>query len=238
MDRILIVGASSDLSKSYIDYIFNSEITIDILVRDLSKFSKKILNRFNKIYEYDLNQIEKLESFKTENKYSQIIFFQGIDIIKPFHLFKSSDINNIFNINLISTISILKKLVSNKNLLKNSSVVIISSISGTTKGTPGHVIYSSSKSALIGLVKSLSLELSKRKIRINLISPGLIKTNNLYAKNSKLINAQEKEIYESKYPLGLGEKDTLNGIINFLLNENSNWITGQNIIVDGGNSNV
>ena len=41
MDRILIVGASSDLSKSYIDYIFNSEITIDILVRDLSKFSKK-----------------------------------------------------------------------------------------------------------------------------------------------------------------------------------------------------
>ena len=91
---------------------------------------------------------------------------------------------------------------------------------------------------MIGLVKSLSLELSKRKIRINLISPGLIKTNNLYAKNSKLINAQEKEIYESKYPLGLGEKDTLNGIINFLLNENSNWITGQNIIVDGGNSNV
>ena len=82
MDRILIVGASSDLSKSYIDYIFNSEITIDILVRDLSKFSK-ILNRFNKIYEYDLNQIEKLESFKTETN-SQIIFFKELILLSLF----------------------------------------------------------------------------------------------------------------------------------------------------------
>ena len=52
------------------------------MVRDLSKFSKKMLNRFSKIYKYDLNEIEKLESFKTKVKYSKIIFFQAEDGIR------------------------------------------------------------------------------------------------------------------------------------------------------------
>jgi NAD(P)-dependent dehydrogenase (short-subunit alcohol dehydrogenase family) len=238
MNRILIIAASSDLSKSYIEYIKNEKLNIDVMVRDSCRIDKQFLPMIDKIYEFDLNDIESLNRFSSNSKYNQIIFFQGIDIIKPFQLYNIKDISQTFNVNVLSIISLLNILISKKYLLKEASIVIISSISGITKGTPGHVLYSSSKAALIGLVKSLSLELSRKSIRINCISPGLIQTKSLFAKNNQILSNEEKLAYETKYPLGLGKIDSLNGTIKFLLGTSSRWITGQNLIVDGGNSNV
>ena len=235
---MLIIAASSDLSISYLQSIKNDKLDIDIIVRDSSRVPDNILSMIDEIYEFDLNDLENLNSFVSNSKYSQIIFFQGIDIIKPFQFYNINDISQTFNVNVLSIISLLNILISKKYLLKEASIVIISSISGVTKGTPGHVLYSSSKSALIGLVKSLSLELSRRNIRINCISPGLIATESLFAKNNQILSNEEKLAYDSKYPLGIGKLDSLNGTIKFLLETSSKWITGQNLIVDGGNSNV
>ena len=161
MDKILIVAASSDLGKSYINFIKNDTVLIDVIVRNPSKLEN--LEKFNNIYTFDLVELDLLSKLKLSSKYSQIIFFQGVDIIKPFNLYNINDITKTFNINVISIILLLNNLLSNKNITKAASIVIISSISGVSKGTPGHVVYSSSKAALLGLVKSLSLELSKRK---------------------------------------------------------------------------
>ena len=236
MDNLLIVAASSDLSKSYIDHIQNDLINIDAIVREPNKLKNK--ENFENIYTLDLNDLNKLSKFKLTKKYSQIIFFQGIDIIKPFHLYNYDDIIKSFNINLLSVILLLKSIISNKNILNFSSIVIITSISGITKGSPGHSLYSSSKAGLLGLIKSLSIELSKRKVRINCISPGLIKTESLFQKNKKNLSDSQLKDYKKKYPLGIGKVDSLNDMIKFLLNKSSYWITGQNFIVDGGNSNV
>jgi len=238
MNRMLIIAASSDLSISYLESIKNDKLDIDVIVRDSSRIPENILSMIDEIYEFDLNDLESLNRFISNSKYSQIIFFQGIDIIKPFQLYNINDISQTFNVNVLSIISLLNILIAKKYLLKEASIVIISSISGITKGTPGHVLYSSSKAALIGLVKSLSLELSRRSIRINCISPGLIQTESLFAKNNQILSNEEKLAYDSKYPLGLGKLDSLNGTIKFLLGTSSKWITGQNLIVDGGNSNV
>jgi NAD(P)-dependent dehydrogenase (short-subunit alcohol dehydrogenase family) len=238
MNRMLIIAASSDLSISYLESIKNDKLDIDVIVRDSSRIPENILSMIDEIYEFDLNDLESLHRFISTSKYSQIIFFQGIDIIKPFQLYNINDISQTFNVNVLSIISLLNILIAKKYLLKEASIVIISSISGITKGTPGHVLYSSSKAALIGLVKSLSLELSRRSIRINCISPGLIQTESLFAKNNQILSNEEKLAYDSKYPLGLGKLDSLNGTIKFLLGTSSKWITGQNLIVDGGNSNV
>jgi len=238
MNRMLIIAASSDLSVSYLEHIKNDKLDIDVIVRDSSRIPESIFSMIDVIYEFDLNDLESLNKFISSSKYSQIIFFQGIDIIKPFQLYNNNDISQTFNVNVLSIISLLNILISKKYLLKEASIVIISSISGVTKGTPGHVLYSSSKAALIGLVKSLSLELSRRNIRINCISPGLIETKSLFKKNNQILSNDEKLAYDSKYPLGIGKLDSLNGTIEFLLGTSSKWITGQNLIVDGGNSNV
>ena len=236
MDNILIVAASSDLGKSYINFIKNDTVLIDVIVRNPSKLEN--LEKFNNIYTFDLVELDLLSKLKLSSKYSQIIFFQGVDIIKPFNLYNINDITKTFNINVISIISLLNNLLSNKNITKAASIVIISSISGVSKGTPGHVLYSSSKAALLGLVKSLSLELSKRKIRINCISPGLIETESLFNKNNHILSDYEMNEYNKKYPLGIGDINSINGTIKFLLGNDSSWITGQNFIVDGGNSNI
>jgi len=236
MDNILIVAASSDLGKSYINFIKNDTVLIDVIVRNPSKLEN--LEKFNNIYTFNLVELDLLSKLKLSSKYSQIIFFQGVDIIKPFNLYNINDITKTFNINVISIISLLNNLLSNKNITKGASIVIISSISGVSKGTPGHVLYSSSKAALLGLVKSLSLELSKRKIRINCISPGLIETESLFIKNNHILSDQQKIEYNKKYPLGIGDINSINGTIKFLLGNDSSWITGQNFIVDGGNSNI
>ena len=238
MNRMLIIAASSDLSISYLESIKNDKLDIDVIVRDSSRIPENILSMIDEVYEFDLNDLESLNKFISTSKYSQVIFFQGIDIIKPFQLYNTNDISQTFNVNVLSIISLLNILISKKYLLKEASIVIISSISGVTKGTPGHVLYSSSKAALIGLVKSLSLELSRRNIRINCISPGLIETESLFAKNNQILSNEEMLAYDSKYPLGIGKLDSLNGTIKFLLGTSSKWITGQNLIVDGGNSNV
>lgn len=236
MNNILIVAATSDLAKSYINSIKEESNSIDVIVRNPSKLDN--VDLYNNIFVLDLSDINSLLKFTTSTKYSQIIFFQGIDIIKPFHLFKVDDILKIFSVNVLSIITLLNRLVSNKNISMEASILIISSISGITKGSPGHVLYSSSKSALVGLVKSLSLELSRRKIRINCISPGLIQTESLYGKNNQILSESEMLNYSKKYPLGIGELDSINGTINFLLNDTSKWITGQNFVVDGGNANI
>ena len=171
MDRLLIVGASSDLSKSYISSIENDDnVKIDILVRDPSKFTKSGSLRFENIYKFDLNKIEELTYFKTQSIYSKIVFFQGIDIIKPFSLYNSNEVIQMFNINVLSTITLLNILLSRKNISKEASIVLISSISGITKGTSGHAIYSSTKAALLGLVKSLSLELAKKRLGLTVLA--------------------------------------------------------------------
>tara|TARA_B100000780_G_C21050771_1_gene421996 strand:+ start:216 stop:932 length:717 start_codon:yes stop_codon:yes gene_type:complete len=238
MNRLLVVGATSDLAKSFMSSIENDDVQVDVLVRNPDKLLKSQLSIIKSVHVFDLNKLDDLVNFNPDVKYSSIIFFQGIDIIKPFVLYTIQNIVETFNINILSTISLLNILISKKCINKGASIILISSISGLTKGTPGHVIYSSSKAASNGLVKSLSLELSKRKIRINSISPGLIQTESLFNKNNDILSNEKRKDYSDKYPLGIGEADSLNGTIKFLFDNSSQWITGQNIIVDGGNSNM
>ena len=102
-------------------------------------------------------------------------------------------------------------------------------------GSSGLSIYSASKSGLVGFSKSLSLELAKQKIRVNCISPGIVKSP-LYNEYSKQLTLEmNKKIVES-HPLGLGSFTDINNSVRFLLSNESKWITGHNLIIDGGYS--
>ena len=75
---MLIIAASSDLSKSYLEYIKNDKLDIDVIVRDPSKIDEQIRPMIDKIFEFDLNDIVNLNKFSSNSKYSQIIFFQEL----------------------------------------------------------------------------------------------------------------------------------------------------------------
>ena len=225
----LIVGATSDLAVDYLNQLDLERSNITLVVRNKSKLN---FDKNFECHEADLNKLEDLEKINFNKKFDKVVFFAGIDIIKPLKLISLDEIITSFNVNIISIIVILKSLTAKNNLERNSSIVILNSISGTVKGPKGHLLYSSSKSAINGLVKSFSNEFSKRKIRINSICLGLVKTKNLFELNKSLI--ENIDGYEKQYPLGLGSHSDVNNIVSFLLSEKSCWITGQNFIIDGG----
>ena len=237
MNRCLIIGASSDLAINYLNKKSKKTNKFVLLVRDKEKLKLKLFkNTFEDIISLDLSNEHDVVSFLKNytNKFNNIIFYNGIDIIKPFQFYNIDDIKDSFNVNIISTIIILSSLLKSKSISKYSSIVIINSISGNVIGAKGQSLYSSTKSASSVLVRSLAVELASKKIRINSIMPGLIETQNLFSKNKNLLSSEEFEFYKKKYPLGIGIPENLSDLIDFLLDDKSKWITGQNIILDGG----
>ena len=236
--KTLIVGATSDLSISYLNSKKNKSKYV-LLLRNLKKLKKSFFeDEFSDVIELDLSKLSILNKTLAgeSNNYNNLIFFNGIDVIKPIQFYSTEELVKSFNINIISIFSIISTLLKKKLIINNSSIVIVSSISGNIIGSKGHSLYSTTKSAMSGLVKSFSIEVSKKNIRVNAILPGLIQTENLFNKNEQLQTAKEFEVYQSRYPLGLGKPKNINDLIDFLISDKSSWITGQNIIIDGGHT--
>ena len=104
-----------------------------------------------------------------------------------------------------------------------------------TLGQPGKIGYCATKASILGLVKASALEFAKRKIRVNAVLPGIINTP-MTQKLFGQINENQISEIENMHPLGFGEVRDVVPTILFLISQNSSWITGQSIVVDGGYS--
>ncbi len=141
----------------------------------------------------------------------------------------------IFEVNYNAPILLTQQLIEIKSITKNCSIVFVSSIGGTTTAVPGISVYAGTKGALNSTVKVMAVELALKKIRVNSICPGMVKSAMIDEQFTSISKEQFNE-YEKKYPLGFGEpEDVANGVV-FLLSDASKWITGTNLIMDGGAS--
>lgn len=134
----------------------------------------------------------------------------------------------VFNINFFSAVEVIRVLTSKVNNKGISNIVLVSALSSLF-GERGNAMYVASKSALDGLVRSLATELAPNT-RINSVLPGGLyttMTSKVMAKDSALIKGN---------PLGEGDVADVTGYIEFLLSDKSRWVTGQNVVIDGGRS--
>jgi len=113
-----------------------------------------------------------------------------------------------------------------------SSIVLIASVAAL-KGEPALAGYSATKGALISLTRTLGVELAPQKIRVNCISPALVMTQMADGVRNTL-PPENMEQLEKKHPLGLGTTDDVAYTIACLLAPGARWITGANIVLDGG----
>ena len=159
----------------------------------------------------------------------------GIPQVCPVKHFKRQDIEDIFSVNTFAPIMITSSLVKKKKIHKGSSVVLVESISGVFVGTKGDVSYNASKAALNGFLKGAALELAGQGIRINAINPGLVPTNILNLTNELFAENHHTDIMVESYPLKRYGKpeDIAYGAI-YLLSDASSWVTGINMVIDGG----
>ena len=153
--------------------------------------------------------------------------------LKPLKLTKKSDFMQSFNLNLVSTTEIIKSLVD--NLKTNKGSIVLFSTVAVKQGFPNHTIVSSSKGAVEGLTLALAAEFAPN-IRVNCIAPSLTnsKISNFLLKNEKMAESIAK-----MHPLKrIGDGDDSASLAKFLLTDESSWITGQILGVDGGRSSV
>ena len=159
----------------------------------------------------------------------------GIPKVCPIKYFDRKDVEEIFNVNTISTMLLLSMLVKKKKLRRGASVVFISAVTGAFVGSKGDTSYCATKGAVNGFMKGAALELAPQGIRINSINPGLVPTSILNLANSMAGEEHHTEIMLDRYPLKrLGTpEDIANGAV-YLISDASSWVTGTNLVIDGG----
>lgn len=144
---------------------------------------------------------------------------------------KESDLNLVIQTNLLSPVLLTRNLLKNKKIKAGGSIVFTSSIA-SFHSSIGDGVYSASKGGLISYARVLAMELSSRKIRVNSILPGMVKTHLI--ENGPLTK-EDYEIDERKYPMGrYGEPQDIAFTAVYLLSDATQWMTGSSIVIDGG----
>ena len=237
---ILVTGATSGIGKGICEDLLKQGSIVIGVGRNILNIKNDILTNPNFIFlEFDLTQLDEIEKLLTDcvithGKLDGLVNCAGKEETIPLSMYKLDKIKSLFDINVFAGIEILRIFAKKKISNNNSSVIFISSVMGEL-GQPGKLGYCSSKSAILGVVKSASLELVKRNITVNAISPGFVMTPMTEALFVKISDKNIEKIKEM-HPLGIGKIEYITPSVLFLLSKQSSWITGQNIKIDGGYS--
>lgn len=236
--NILITGASGGIGTSLSKAFSSTKANLFLLGSSDEKISslrEELPSRDNiRFFTVDLSQRENVNNFcdsiiEEFGGISVVINNAGITQDSLFMRMSDSLWDKVFAINLDASMAIIRKFI--RGMIKNKwgRIVNISSVVAST-GNPGQSNYVASKGALNGLTKSLALEVATRGVTVNCISPGFIDT----AMTAKLNDDQRSKIIE-KIPMGrMGVGDDISSLALFLASNESSYITGQNIHVNGG----
>lgn len=156
----------------------------------------------------------------------------GNSITLPLQFGTREKFDDMFNVNFFAPIELLRLVYKKKVLQKGASVVLIASIGGTHSFMPGNGVYGASKAALNSVMKYAAREYASRKIRVNSICPGMVDTPLIHRGT---ITEEQLAEDAKRYPLGrYGQpEDIANGAI-YLLSDASSWLTGHDLVIDGG----
>lgn len=236
---ILITGASSGIGRATAIECAALGSKCLILVgrnRDALEETASLSNSRceNIIITADLSDPQDIEALVNEiPSLDGVVCNAGINKMQLVSFFNKKDIESIFSVNCFSPMLLLKLLVRKKKLHTPSSVVFTASISGYSNISAGNGIYGASKSALSSYMKYAALELASKGIRCNAVHPGRVETSLIH--NITDEDAIERDL--KKYPLGrYAEPREIAWAIIYLLSDASAWVTGSDMVIDGGRS--
>ena len=235
---ILVTGAASGIGRA--TAIQCAEMGAKVILVDLNeqglKDSITLISRNDTEYRaLDLTDLDKLiEMVGSLPKLDGVASNAGIVLSLLAKFSEPKDMERIFKINTFSHINLIQQLIAQKKLNKGASIVFTSSMSGVYCGLAGGSLYGATKSAILGYTKALAIELAPRGIRVNTIHPGMIETplTNGTALSKELLEEDAKN-----YPLGrYGKPEEIAYSIVYLLSDATVWMTGTQLLIDGGYS--
>ncbi len=236
---ILVTGASSGIGRQCAIDCSKMGAKIIAIGRDSERLTSVLseMEGDNVCFSYDLSNIEGIKNFLSsivdkQGKLDGFIHAAGIEITNPVKLLKSEDYEALYRVNCLSAFEIVKHLCSIKTFNRGGSIVFIGSISGLI-ARKGLSAYAASKGALISAARVMALEMAQREIRVNTISPGTILTPMMQKVLDTMSEEQRQKRIED-FPLGLGTQSDISNACIYLLSDASRWVTGNNLVVDGG----
>ena len=214
-DIILNYRTANEELKETQKEIENKEVKCFLVYGDISKFE-------------DCENIAK-QSIEEFGRIDVLVNNAGITRDGLIMRMKKEDFNSVIDTNLSGTFNMTRNVVPYMVKQKSGRIINLSSVVGIT-GNAGQTNYSASKAGVIGFTKSLAKELASRNILVNAIAPGFIETD-----MTKVLSDSVKEGILNQIPLKrMGEAKEVAKLVKFLVSDDSKYITGQVINVDGG----
>lgn len=234
--NILITGSSSGIGKKTALTSASMGAKLHISGRDAERLTAtlhELEGEGHAMQTADLTSEQDIDTLvQSVSGLDGVVLSSGITKTLPFKFISAVELNSIMQANFSAPVLLLSKLIKLKKLNKGCSIVFVSSIGGNFIGAKGNAMYSASKGAINAIQKVLTLELAPQKIRVNNVSPGMVRTE--MWENSTTFTAEQIEEDAKKYPLGYGETSDVANAIVYLLSDASKWVTGISLVLDGG----
>ncbi len=234
---ILVTGASSGLGRQ-IAISLSKTCNIMLGGRNQKRLEETQSSCENNtlIWDYDLSNLQDIEKDLEKQikehalEIEAFVHCAGVMKMLPLRALSVDALNDILAVNVVSPAMITKTVTVRKINSKNLKSVVFISSNISNRGAVAFSAYGASKAALDGLMRNLAVELAPN-VRVNSILPG-----GMITEMTKDIFDDEvkKAGFEKNYPLGIGTPQDIAPMVEFLLSEDSRWITGQQFTVDGG----
>ncbi len=237
---ILVTGASSGLGREASRCLSELGARTVLVGRNKEKLletASSLQGTGHHVEAFDLSQIEETPAWlenlsKVVGPLDGLVHCAGVILAQPIRAWNLNETEALMRINVYAGLALAKVFRQKTVHNPGASLVFMSSIAAL-HGQPGLVTYAASKGAIIGLTKSLALELVRDSVRVNCIAAGTVATEMLELMKVRLTSEQIKAVAD-KHPLGIGRPRDVANAIAFLVSDASRWITGTTLVVDGG----
>lgn len=237
---ILVTGASSGIGRQCAIDCSKMGAKVILVARNeerLAETLSQVEGEGHKFYSFDLSKLGGIKSLvativSDNGKLDGFIHAAGIEMTKPVKFLTPEDFEQVYKVNTLSGFEFIRHISSVKNINKGGSIVLIASITAVI-GRGNVAAYAASKGAMVSATRTFALEFANRQIRVNCVSPGTVLTPLM----QNYLDTLDEDAYKKRidgFPLGLGETTDISNACVYLLSDASRWVTGQNLIVDGG----
>ena len=238
--RIMVTGASSGIGRASAIVLSRMGASVVLVGRDEGRLAetRALLEGDcqHMIAPYDFNGLDGvsswIKSIATQGRLTGLVHAAGIHSIRPLRELEAEELNRMLSINVTATIALIRGF-RQKGLHQSPSSVVVMASAAASIGQAGLTAYSASKGALIAGCRAIAVELACEKIRVNTISPGIVQTE-MTDRAFAAMDAEAKEAIFSRHLLGVGRAEDVAMAVAFLLSPASRWITGTDLVVDGG----
>ena len=225
--NIMVVGGSSGIGLALVKLLHDQQANIYAVSRSASAEWPADVRFFKADV---LENLDAIQMFLPDQLHG-LVYSVGSITLKPINRLTSEDFLKDFQLNVLGAARMIQQALKPLKNAAGSSIVLISTVAVQT-GMPYHASIAAAKGAVEGMALSLAAELAFQQIRVNVVAPSLTDTP---LAQSLLSSPERRETSAKRHPLGkIGRPEDISQLIAFLLSDNSSWMTGQVIGLDGG----